>query len=74
MAKINDINISEAEFTAMQERGTAFVLMRAFKDNKKFSKVEDLISDKDTKKGIEDIFTLQGKKLSCEFIKARNIC
>jgi len=63
MAKINDINISEAEFTAMQERGTAFVLMRAFKDNKKFSKVEDLISDKDTKKGIEDIFTLQGKKL-----------
>ena len=63
MAKINDINISEAEFTAMQERGTAFVLMRAFKDNKKFNKVEDLISDKDTKKGIEDIFTLQGKKL-----------
>ena len=36
MAKINNISVSEAEFTKMQERGTAYVLQRAFKDNKKF--------------------------------------
>ena len=56
MPYINNINISEAEFTAMQERATAFVLQRAFKDNKRFSKVEDIIKDKSTKDGLEKIF------------------
>ena len=56
MPNINNINISEAEFTAMQERATAFVLQRAFKDNKRFSKVEDIIKDKSTKDGLEKIF------------------
>ena len=63
MPKVNDVNISDAEFTAMQERGTAFILMRAFKDNKKFNKIEDIIKDKVTKEGIEDIFKYQSKKL-----------
>ena len=63
MPKINNVNISDAEFTAMQERGTAFILMRAFKDNKKFNKIEDIIKDKVTKEGIEDIFKYQSKKL-----------
>ena len=56
MPNINNINISEAEFTAMQERATAFILQRAFKDNKIFAKVEDIIKDKSTKDGLEKIF------------------
>ena len=56
MPNIYNINISEREFTAMQERATAFVLQRAFKDNKRFSKVEDIIKDKSTKDGLEKIF------------------
>ena len=47
----------------MQERGTAYVLQRAFKDNKKFKKAEDIIEDKGTKDGLEKIFTLNDKKL-----------
>ena len=58
MPNINNIAISDAEFTAMQERGTAFVLMRAFKDNKKFISVEDIIKDKTTREGLEkNIYT-----------------
>ena len=56
MPNINNINISEAEFTAMQERATAFILQRAFKDNKRFAKVEDIVKDKSTKDGLEKIF------------------
>lgn len=63
MPNINNIAISDAEFTAMQERGTAFVLMRAFKDNKKFISVEDIIKDKITREGLEKIFTLNNNKL-----------
>ena len=63
MAKINNISVSEAEFTKMQERGTAYVLQRAFKDNKKFKKVNDIINDKTTKDGLEKIFTLNDRKL-----------
>ena len=63
MPKVNNINISDAEFTAMQELATAFICQRAFKDNKKFNSPEDIIKDKTTKKGLEDIFTYQGKSL-----------
>jgi hypothetical protein len=63
MPKINGTNISEAEFTTMQEKATAFICMRAFKDNIKFNKVEDIINDKDTKNGLEEVFKYQGKKL-----------
>jgi len=63
MPNINNINISEAEFTAMQERATAFVLQRAFKDNKSFEKVEDIIKDATTKKGLEEIFRSGNKQI-----------
>ena len=63
MPNINNINISDAEFTAMQELATAFICKRAFKDNKKFNSPEDIIKDKPTKKGLEDIFTYQRKPL-----------
>jgi len=63
MAIVNGVTISEAEFTAMQEKGTAYVLMRAFKDNKTFKSPEDIILDNQTKKGLEDIFTLRSQKV-----------
>tara|TARA_Y100000996_G_scaffold145998_1_gene112387 strand:- start:47 stop:1273 length:1227 start_codon:yes stop_codon:yes gene_type:complete len=63
MPNINNISISDAEFTAMQELATAFICQRAFKDNQKFNSPEDIIKDKTTKKGLEDIFTYQGKSL-----------
>ena len=63
MANINNVSISEAEFTAIQEKATAFILQRAFKDNKVFSSPEDIIKDKTTKDGIEKIFKFKGKKL-----------
>jgi len=63
MPKINGINISEAEFTAMQEKATAFICMRAFKDNVSFNNAEDIIKDKVTKDGLEEVFNYQGKKL-----------
>jgi hypothetical protein len=63
MANINNISISEAEFTGMQERATAFILERAFKDNKRFNNVEDIIKDKVTKDGLEKIFRLGNKQI-----------
>ena len=63
MPNINNINISDAEFTARQELATAFICKRAFKDNKEFNSPEDIIKDKPTKKGLEDIFTYQSKPL-----------
>ena len=63
MANINNISISEAEFTGMQERATAFILERAFKDNKRFNNVEDIIKDKVTKDGLEKIFKLGNKQI-----------
>ena len=63
MATINNISISEAEFTSMQERATAFILERAFKDNKRFNNVEDIIKDKSTKDGLEKIFRSGNKQI-----------
>ena len=63
MPNINNISISEAEFTGMQERATAFILKRAFKDNKRFGNVEDIIKDKATKTGLEEIFRMGGKQI-----------
>jgi len=63
MANINNVSISEAEFTSMQEKATAFILQRAFKDNKRFSSVEDIIKDKLTKNGLEKIFRLGNKQI-----------
>ena len=63
MPNVNNINISDAEFTAMQEKATAYILQRAFKDNKKFNTVDDIVKDPTTKSGLEKIFIYQGKKL-----------
>ena len=63
MPNINNINISDAEFTAMQEKATAYILQRAFKDNKRFNTVDDIIKDNTTKKGLDKIFMLGGKQL-----------
>jgi hypothetical protein len=63
MPNINNISISEAEFTGMQERATAFILERAFKDNKRFNSVEDIIKDKTTKSGLEKIFRTGNKQI-----------
>ncbi len=63
MPNINNISISDAEFTAMQELATAFICQRAFKDNKQFTSPESIIKDKTTKKGLEDIFTYRNKPL-----------
>ena len=63
MPNINNISISEAEFTGMQERATAFILQRAFKDNKRFNSVEDIIKDKITKDGLEKIFKMGNKQI-----------
>jgi hypothetical protein len=37
MPTINEISISDAEFTAMQEKASAFILKRVFKDKKIFN-------------------------------------
>ena len=63
MPNINNISISEAEFTGMQESATAFILQRAFKGNKSFNSVEDIIKDKSTKDGLEKIFRLGNKQI-----------
>ena len=63
MPTINNISISDAQFTAMQELATAFICERAFKDNKKFSSPDSIIKDKTTKEGLDKIFTYNGKPL-----------
>ena len=63
MPNINNISISDAEFTAMQELATAFICQRAFKDNIKFNSPEDIIKNQATKKGLDEIFTYKGKLL-----------
>ena len=63
MPTINNIPVSDAEFTAMQERATAYICKRAFQDNKRFDSVEDIVKDTETKKGLEELFKTGGKKL-----------
>ena len=63
MPNINNISISDAEFTAMQELATAFICQRAFKYNIKFNSPEDIIKNQATKKGLDEIFTYKGKLL-----------
>jgi len=60
---INDIKISDAEFTAMQELGTAFILKRAFEDNVDFDSAEDIVKDPKTNHGLQKIFRYNGQKL-----------
>jgi len=60
---INDIKISDAEFTAMQELATAWILKRAFQDNVKFNSEEDIVRDASTLKGLQKIFKYNQKQL-----------
>ena len=63
MPTINDIKISDAEFTAMQELATAWILKRAFEDNIKFKSEEDIVKDAPTLKGLQNIFKYNQKQL-----------
>ena len=63
MPTINDIKISDAEFTAMQELATAWILKRAFQDNVKFNSEEDIVRDASTLKGLQKIFKYNQKQL-----------
>lgn len=42
--------------TAIQEKGTTFILNQVLKKNKNFKKEEDILSDKDTADGLRKIF------------------
>lgn len=57
MPRINNINISDAEFTAMQETAAAFILEQVFKHKKKFKDPVSIIKDKGTKSGLLHIFS-----------------
>ena len=49
---------SAAELTAMQERGSAWIMRRAIKDNKKYTKVDSILKDpkyKELKKQIDEL-------------------
>ncbi len=46
MPTINDIKISDAEFTAMQELATAWILKRDFQDNIKFNSEITVLTNK----------------------------
>ena len=63
MPTINDIKISDAEFTAMQELATAWILKRAFQANIKFNSEEDIVRDAPTLKGLQKIFKYNQKQL-----------
>ena len=63
MPTINGTTLSDAEFTAMQEKATAYILKRAFEDNKRFNSAEDIIKDTVTKKGLENIFRYRNTQL-----------
>ena len=63
MPTINNIKISDAEFTAMQELATAWILKRAFQYNIKFKSEEDIVRDAPTLKGLQNIFKYNQKHL-----------
>lgn len=56
-----DIKVAQAGVagpvpTAIQEAGSAFILTEVIKNNKKFLSANDILSDTETKKGLEKIF------------------
>ena len=64
MPKLNNINVKETAFTAMQEKATAFIFKRSYLSPKKrFNSAEDIVKDKDTVKGLKEIFVLNNKQL-----------
>ena len=64
MPKLNNVNIKDAEFTAMQEKATAFIFKRTYLPPKKrFTSAQDIVKDKDTVKGLKEIFVKDKKQL-----------
>ena len=61
--KLTVVEISAAEFTSMQEKGTAFILKRAFQDNIKFNSVDAIVKDSVTVAGLKKIFVKSGKSI-----------
>ena len=57
------ISVSATELTVMQEKATAFVLKRAYKEKAIFTKVEDIVKDKITRKGLQEIFVKSNTQL-----------
>lgn len=63
MPLINNISISDAEFTSMQEIAAAFILEQVFKHDKKFTNPVSILKDKDTKSRLIHIFSHRSKSL-----------
>jgi hypothetical protein len=64
MPNLNNISVKEGEFTAMQEKATAFIFKRSYLPPKKrFKSAEDIVKDKDTVKGLKEIFVFNNKQL-----------
>lgn len=54
--KVSQGGVSGPVPTAIQEAGSAFILTQVIKNNKKFLSANDILSDNETKKGLEKIF------------------
>ena len=55
-----EVSIEAAEFTAMQQKATAFIFKRTYVNKKRFTSAIDIVKDKDTVKGLRKIF-VKGK-------------
>ena len=55
-----ETSVEAAEFTAMQEKATAFIFKRTYVNKKRFTSPQDIVKDKDTVKGLRKIF-VKGK-------------
>jgi len=54
--KVTKSGVAGSVPTDIQEEGSAFVMTRVLKNNKKFSSAGDILSDANTKKGLDKIF------------------
>jgi hypothetical protein len=54
--KVTKSGVAGAVPTDIQEEGSAYVMTRVLKKNKKFSSAADILSDVETKKGLDKIF------------------
>ena len=54
--KTKSISVSKAEFTAMQERATAFIFKQVFENNVTFNSAEDIIENETTQAKFKEIF------------------
>ena len=61
--KTKSISVSKAEFTAMQERATAFIFKQVFENNVTFNSAEDIIKHKTTQAKFKEIFKKGNEQL-----------